>query len=184
MNDQSWGLEGRWRLKVLWGIGTGAGAGSGAVDVRHRTCDSGSMSTRPRFRFSGPTIDAADPLRLARFYEQLLGWSIVEQEGTLDDDGATGNADEPGWAKLRSADGFVKIEIQHEPAYTKPVWPPKSGDPLMMMHLDIGVSDLEAGVAWAEKCGATQAEHQPQDDVRVMIDPEGHPFCLFPDPRA
>ena len=23
------------------------------------------------------------------------------------------------------------------------------------------------------------AEHQPQDDVRVMLDPAGHPFCLF-----
>jgi len=23
------------------------------------------------------------------------------------------------------------------------------------------------------------AKHQPQQGVRVMIDPEGHPFCLF-----
>jgi len=23
---------------------------------------------------------------------------------------------------------------------------------------------------------------QPQDDVRVMLDPAGHPFCLFADP--
>jgi hypothetical protein len=27
--------------------------------------------------------------------------------------------------------------------------------------------------------GATQAAYQPQDDVRVLIDPDGHPFCLF-----
>jgi hypothetical protein len=23
--------------------------------------------------------------------------------------------------------------------------------------------------------------HQPQDDVRVMLDPAGHPFCLYVD---
>lgn len=51
----------------------------------------------------------------------------------------------------------------------------------MMMHLDIGVADLDAGVSWAAAQGASLAEHQPQRDVRVMLDPEGHPFCLFPD---
>lgn len=139
------------------------------------------MTRRPRFRLSGPTIDAADPLRLAAFYEQLLGWSIVEQEG-----GGDGADDEPAWAKLRSPDGSLKIEIQHEPHYLRPSWPSEPGTDvqLMMMHLDVGVSDLDAGVVWAEECGARLADHQPQDDVRVMLDPEGHPFCLFPDPRA
>lgn len=139
------------------------------------------MTTQPRFRLSGPTIDAADPLRLARFYERLLGWSIVEQEG-----GGRGSEGDGAWAKLRSPDGFLKIEVQHEPAYVRPTWPPtpQAGNQLMMMHLDIGVSDLDAAVAWAEGCGAEPADHQPQDGVRVMIDPEGHPFCLFLDPRA
>jgi len=27
--------------------------------------------------------------------------------------------------------------------------------------------------------GATLADFQPQDDVRVYFDPAGHPFCLF-----
>jgi hypothetical protein len=27
--------------------------------------------------------------------------------------------------------------------------------------------------------GATLAQVQPQDDVRVLLDPDGHPFCLF-----
>ena len=51
----------------------------------------------------------------------------------------------------------------------------------MMIHLDIGVDDLDAGVAWAIDAGATLAEHQPQEAVRVMLDPAGHPFCLFAD---
>ena len=52
---------------------------------------------------------------------------------------------------------------------------------LMMMHLDVFVADLEAGIAWAVAQGAVVADHQPPTDVRVMLDPEGHPFCLFPD---
>jgi hypothetical protein len=50
----------------------------------------------------------------------------------------------------------------------------------MMAHLDIAVADLEAGVAWAIQVGAKLAEFQPQEDVRVMLDLAGHPFCLFP----
>ena len=37
------------------------------------------------------------------------------------------------------------------------------------------------GVAWAVEAGATLAEHQPQQGVRIMLDPAGHPFCLFCD---
>jgi hypothetical protein len=49
----------------------------------------------------------------------------------------------------------------------------------MQAHLDIGVDLLAAGVARAIDLGATLAANQPQDDVRVLIDPAGHPFCIF-----
>jgi hypothetical protein len=48
----------------------------------------------------------------------------------------------------------------------------------MSMHLDIEVDDLEAAVAHAVNVGAEQAEYQPQKNVRMMLDPAGHPFCL------
>jgi hypothetical protein len=48
-----------------------------------------------------------------------------------------------------------------------------------MMHLDIEVDDLEAAGAHAVAVGATLADYQPQDDVRVYLDPAGHPFCLW-----
>lgn len=47
------------------------------------------------------------------------------------------------------------------------------------MHLDIAAGDLSAAVAWAEDCGAERAAHQPQEGLVVMLDPAGHPFCLF-----
>lgn len=127
-------------------------------------------------RVSGPTLDSADPLALAGFYERLLGWPIVRREGPRPDMPAT-----DGWAMLRSPAGDMKIEVQWEPHYRPPVWPGVAGEQLMMVHLDIGVADLAAGVAWAEAQGARPAAHQPQEGVTVMLDPEGHPFCLFTD---
>lgn len=49
----------------------------------------------------------------------------------------------------------------------------------MMMHLDIEVGDLRAAVDHALELGATLADFQAQEDVRVLFDPAGHPFCLY-----
>lgn len=134
---------------------------------------------RPAVRLAGPVLDAADPLGLAAFYACLTGWPIARSEGPR-----PGSPPEDGWALLRSPDGHAKIEVQWEPSYVAPTWPAVEGEQLMMVHLDFGVDDLDEGVAWALGCGAVLADHQPQDDVRVMLDPEGHPFCLFPDTRG
>jgi len=50
-----------------------------------------------------------------------------------------------------------------------------------MMHLDFQVGDLEVEVAAAVALGAELAERQPQENVRVLVDPAGHPFCLCRD---
>ena len=131
---------------------------------------------RPALRVSGPTLDAADPIALAEFYERLLGWPIVAREGPR-----PGMPPADGWAKLRSPSGDLKIEVQWDPHHRPPVWPSAAGEQLTMMHLDIGVGDLDAGVRWAVEQGAVVADHQPQEGVRVLLDPEGHPFCLFAD---
>ena len=49
----------------------------------------------------------------------------------------------------------------------------------MMVHLDIEVDDLERETARAVAAGARLADHQPQEHVRVLLDPAGHPFCLY-----
>jgi hypothetical protein len=50
-----------------------------------------------------------------------------------------------------------------------------------MMHLDVQVGDLDSAVEEALALGATLADSQPQENVRVMLDPAGHPFCLCRD---
>ena len=47
-----------------------------------------------------------------------------------------------------------------------------------MMHFDFQVGDLDSAVAEAIALGAAVADFQPQENVRVLFDPAGHPFCL------
>jgi Glyoxalase-like domain len=44
-----------------------------------------------------------------------------------------------------------------------------------MMHFDFQVGDLDSAVAEAVAIGASVATEQPQDNVRVLFDPAGHP---------
>ncbi len=125
----------------------------------------------------GPVFDSPDPIALAEFYQRLLGWTMVAREGPR-----PGSPPEDGWAKLRSPSEDMKIEFQWEPHYVRPTWPPVEGEQLMMMHLDIAVDDLEAGLEQALAAGAAVAEHQPQEGMWVLLDPDGHPFCLFESP--
>jgi hypothetical protein len=87
--------------------------------------------------------------------------------------------DEPGWVKLRGPGQGPGLSFQTETAYVRPTWPGEAGDQQMMIHLDIEVEDLQAAGAGAVEAGAVLAPFQPQETVRVYLDPAGHPFCLF-----
>ena len=123
------------------------------------------MAERPRLRLSTVVLDAPDATTLADFYRRLLGWPVERAEDH--------------WVKLSSPNGGAALSFQTESAYARPTWPAGPGDQQMMIHLDIQVDDLEAAGAHAVAAGAVLAEHQPQDDVRVYLDPAGHPFCLW-----
>ena len=123
------------------------------------------MIRTPRITLSGIVLDSPDAQALAAFYRRLLGWTVEQ--------------DEPGWVKLSAPGGGPGLSFQTEAAYVRPTWPAGPGDQQMMLHLDIGVDDLDAAGAHAVAAGADLAEYQPQDDVRVWLDPAGHPFCLF-----
>ena len=123
--------------------------------------------TQPRMRVSATVLGAPDPRALAAFYEQLLGWTRV--------------ADKPEWVMLRPPSGGTGLSFQAEENYRPPEWSERSTGQDKMLHLDIKVDDLDSAVAHAVASGARLAEHQPQRRVRVMLDPAGHPFCLFLD---
>jgi Glyoxalase-like domain len=73
------------------------------------------------------------------------------------------------------------LSFDNSPDYIPPVWPATAGHQRMMMHIDIAVDDLATAVADAIEQGATLADFQPQESVRVLLDPAGHPFCLYLD---
>lgn len=110
-------------------------------------------------------LGSPDVSRLLRFYAALLGWAV--------------ETDEPGWATLRNPAGGPGLAFQDEPHHVPPVWPAGPGDQQMMAHLEIRVTELAAASEHALRCGATVATFQPQDDVLVHLDPDGHPFCLY-----
>ena len=122
---------------------------------------------RPSFRLETVCIDCADAQLMADFYGKLLGWEVTLRE--------------PHWVLMRDPSGGTGLSFQAEPAYREPTWPEPASGQSKMLHLDIKVDDLDAAVAHAVASGARLADYQPQARVRVMLDPAGHPFCLFLD---
>jgi len=134
--------------------------------MRGRRDSDGATGKWSRSDWWGPVVDASDAQALARFYRDLLDWELV--------------VDEPGHCILHPRDGGVTyLATQTAAGYVRPVWPNAEGQQQMMMHLDFEVSELAEAVAHAVELGATLPDFQPQDDVRVLLDPDGHPFCLY-----
>ena len=115
--------------------------------------------------YTSTVLDAPDPRELADFYRRMLGWETEQ--------------DEQDWVVLRDPSGTARLSFQTEPEYRRPAWPGEQGRQLMMAHLDIEVDDLAVETARAVTEGAEIADFQPQEHVRVCLDPAGHPFCLY-----
>lgn len=95
------------------------------------------------------------------------------------DEPATG--DDTGWAQLEPPDGESgpTLNFEGERQFVWPMWPAVEGAQNSTQHLDIRMQDLTAATGWAVSTDAVLAAEQPQDDIRVLFDPSGHPFCLF-----
>jgi catechol 2,3-dioxygenase-like lactoylglutathione lyase family enzyme len=103
------------------------------------------------------------------FYGAFLGLEVVDKEDR--------------WAALRDPAGRMGINVQADDDYAPPTWPAAPPKQAMMMHFEIQVDDVPAAVERAIILGATEAGWQPPDRdqslLRVMLDPAGHPFCLW-----
>ncbi len=121
-------------------------------------------------RWVGVAIDCADAGPVARFYERLLGFEAREFSP-------------PHWAQLWDPSGGVHLNIQGEASYEPPTWPERLGDQAKMLHFEVEVDDLEVAVALAIEAGGREAQWQPPDRdpqrIRIVLDPAGHPLCLF-----
>ena len=133
--------------------------------MRGRDASDDSVDRWSRSDWWGIVLDAPSAPELAHFYSDLLGWEIANESSNHCD--------------MAPTSGVAYLAIQTAPDYVRPTWPNADGQQQMMMHLDFEVVDLDAAVAHACELGAQEAAYQPQHDVRVMLDPAGHPFCLY-----
>jgi catechol 2,3-dioxygenase-like lactoylglutathione lyase family enzyme len=123
------------------------------------------------FRWNAVCIDClpTDMGQVVAFYVELTGLAAVEREDR--------------WVMLRGTAADMGINVQAEEWSTRPVWPERGGVQTKMMHFEVQVDDVAAAVETVVSLGGQQAEPQPPDrdprTLRVMLEPAGHPFCLW-----
>ncbi|MFB7907859.1 MULTISPECIES: VOC family protein [unclassified Kitasatospora] len=115
-------------------------------------------------RLAMVTIDCADPVALASFYGELLGWE-------------TRHVDER-FAILDNPEGGSPLGFGRVTGYRPEPWTEPDGS--KHFHLDFYVDDLEESTAKALALGATEPSYQHGRTLKVLIDPAGHPFGLAP----
>jgi catechol 2,3-dioxygenase-like lactoylglutathione lyase family enzyme len=122
-------------------------------------------------RWNAVCVDCrpADFERMVSFYSELLGLPVVDKEDR--------------WAALRDPAGGMGVNVQADDDYAAPTWPAAPPAQGMQMHFEIEAADVPAAVTHAVSLGAREAPWQPPDrdpqTLRVMLDPTGHPFCLW-----
>ena len=116
-------------------------------------------------------IDTSDAARLAQFYADLTGGEV------------TGVYPEYGYAAASVLGSTLNFQTVAD--YRRPEWPGQEHP--QQFHLDFRVPELEPAIqhavalAHATSLGAAVAADQPEGMTwRVMLDPDGHPFCLCP----
>jgi catechol 2,3-dioxygenase-like lactoylglutathione lyase family enzyme len=115
-------------------------------------------------RLDTVVMDCPDPRALARFYGEVLGMRVVEE----DDD----------WVTIRGdPEGAASLSFQLAPDFEPPRWP----DPAhpQQFHLDVEVDDVEVAERQVLAAGARRIEAGGGKTFRVYADPAGHPFCLI-----
>ena len=128
----------------------------------------GATPTGPSLRINAVCIDCADADELAAFYVGLFGWEVLAGSGD--------------WIKVGAGAGGVELNIQAEAWYQPPVWPERPGALTKMLHFEVETDDVLAAAAHALSVGAREAPQPAGRDpatLRVMLDPAGHPFCLW-----
>lgn len=109
-------------------------------------------------------IDARDPLNMAQFWRDVLGWRITSQE-----------VDE---VVLEPPPGSPHDGVAADLLFLRV---PESKGVKNRLHLDLRPDDQIVEVARLESLGARRVDVGQREDVSwvVMSDPEGNEFCVL-----
>jgi catechol 2,3-dioxygenase-like lactoylglutathione lyase family enzyme len=115
-------------------------------------------------RWQGICIDSTDPAPLARWWAELLGWRVTDED---DDEIA-----------VEPPEGSPEHGVAPEVVFCRVPEPKTVKDRL---HIDLRPDDQDAEVARAEAMGATRADvGQVGDETWVVLaDPDGNEFCIL-----
>lgn len=104
------------------------------------------------------TVDAADPARIADFWQQVLGW-----DRRVDSADEVAVVPQSGGAELL----FVRVDDGKQVKNR--------------LHLDLRPDDQDAEVARALALGATRADigQTGAESWVVLADPDGNEFCVL-----
>jgi predicted enzyme related to lactoylglutathione lyase len=109
-------------------------------------------------RIDEVVVDCLDPAALATFWGRVLGTEPAVRN--------------PAWVTLRDPDTGVTVAFQGVPE-------PKRGK--NRLHLDVQVADMATATTDCVALRATVVGPVVEDEhgwFQVMLDPEGHEFCL------
>lgn len=112
-------------------------------------------------KLHGTVVDCKDPVRLSKFYAEILGYTVVQSEAD--------------WSVIGISEELPGIAFQQIPNYMAPTWP--GGEIPIQIHFDIRVEEFEAAIAEIESLGGSLLS-KSSETFWVCSDPEGHPFCI------
>ncbi len=113
---------------------------------------------RPVGRIDEIVVDCRDPMVLGSFWAAVLGVAPTVRE--------------PAWVTVRDPEQGLVLAFQAVPEA-------KTGK--NRLHVDVRVEDLEDARTACVALGATAqgpVVHDADGSFQVMLDPEGHEFCL------
>lgn len=115
-------------------------------------------------RIQSTCIDALDPARLARFWAEVLGWRITDEE--------------PDEVAVEPPPGSPEDGLVPDLLFLRV---PQVQAGKNRLHLDLRPDDQAAEVARIEALGATRADVGQGEDVSwvVLADPEGNELCVL-----
>jgi catechol 2,3-dioxygenase-like lactoylglutathione lyase family enzyme len=127
-------------------------------------------------------LDTTDVREAAEFWRQLLG--LVYRAGH--EPPAAGEEDAAaadGWINLFEPDGTPRLAFQYAESLAPTTWPEHTVP--QQLHLDLtveSVAELEAVTTRVDALGGAlrfDRSDDPDEPLRVFVDPAGHTFCVF-----
>ena len=115
-------------------------------------------------RFQAVCVDANDPVTLGRWWAELLGWRVTEE----DDEEVV----------VEPPAGSPEDGVSPDLLFLKV---PEGKSVKNRLHIDLRPVDQSEEVARAESLGATRIDIGQGDEVTwvVLADPEGNEFCIL-----